>query len=1438
MRDDDTEWGCWLFGLRCGIFQCTEDDQPQARSFRFYDATYAASGAGKGKSTVRKPDEFDALTYASPYEDVRMKTAAVLEHGVASSTHRGEGLESYHGHLNARRLPHGDGCCHYGAKQLVPEAAGQPQQKYTFAADAQYIGQWKNGEHSGVGIRVVNQGQLGESSSLAVMSGLFCEGGMVEGTVSWVQDGDTASGQRHFYTGGWAKAKAQAKAAGDGSSPSRPSSPTRPQDAMQEPPVGERYGHGEELVVSNAFWSPHNAAKNLTGAKPDNTYVLESGLCLEGKRHGYWVVEAGTVDKGDHARTPMKRHRRLYIHGELYSHSGHKEDQTWFEIETVPPYLQERQRQLLVAAENPAADGGGPTNSTYTDLDARQRLPFYHGQLNSKGQRHGEGVLLYGKGDLESLQSWAHLDGEKQKFPSMYVGQWMNDRRMGVGVYYHKDRDVQEGEWAKGRMEGQGTLLDYDTWNLQSGWWVAGVLRQGQMLYRTRSPKDEAEGDKSVVANGFEENGKYEGGFDTEGKIHGMGKYSFADGDVHQGCYKNGNPAGLFDELDKEEGKADERWLLVYRKDDTERGFAVAEKDRVPAPDPLETRKQQFASQLGPGAVSSTARELEWQELHPTHPEYHGQLDRDHRRHGRGSSFYDNGDQYIGQWREDKRYGVGALVCLDGDRMSGEWADDLLHGKGEQLRKQAGEKYSGHWVQGVLEDGECRYDSGDATRVTGGFTDQAGVPSPHGECTVFNRDGSLHDGEFKNGLRHGVWKCSSADGTSTTRREYRMGGQIGSEKPWAGDGDDGAAVAARAEEDRVRRQRDEEDRAARDAADAARRKLQAEEDEERRGQAQRDFEHRMTMQEQMMQAQTDAMEQRRKDWADEDVRRRRAHADDVQSAMGLHKQAADVLEGARRSSQIAMQPPTLSAPSPADSDATKLLQSQMNDVQADVELMKQRHAGEQERAQSELADMEQRARENPNDEGLQRQLQQLQQEQIAKQREQQQEIDDMQRRQADGKPHQVADLARSQQEKQSHPADPRAQQQRPDQPSAAEAAEAAAETVAAMDTDGDGKVDAAELAAATGVTVEQAAATIADVDTDGDGKLDAGEIAAANPELGAELLPAQDKAARQRSPSLAEALGVPPVQLQLQEGPSTPSAVDPATRQHMDRMREQAQKDAAAIAAASVELALVERQAQESPEDLVLQQQLQKKHTELVDLHHKQAAAMAQQTAELARVQQAAVAPEPDPHVAPLAGQEPPGTTPQHRADPYHAGPPGAAAPFEAPVEVPPPSEAPPPPPPAPRRLSAFQQAKLNYEAVARGEAAEEPEPEPEPQPQPQYVDLIPHTNPGDYHKLAAAARRGSNPFAAAAVTTLTAPARAGDTVIQVGSSAGLEVGDALVLNPGAATEERLRVKAFGSIVLQSPLRCAHERGEAICKAAKQPMALRPSKPDDHEAAK
>ena len=44
--------------------------------------------------------------------------------------------------------------------------------------------------------------------------------------------------------------------------------------------------------------------------------------------------------------------------------------------------------------------------------------------------------------------------------------------------------------------------------------------------------------------------------------------------------------------------------------------------------------------------------------------------------HGKGSAWYQNGDQYSGMWCHGAREGYGELVRADGGQFSGEWRAD------------------------------------------------------------------------------------------------------------------------------------------------------------------------------------------------------------------------------------------------------------------------------------------------------------------------------------------------------------------------------------------------------------------------------------------------------------------------------------------------------------------------------------------------------------------------------------------------------------------------------------------------------------------------------------------------------------------------------------------------------------------------------------------
>jgi hypothetical protein len=64
--------------------------------------------------------------------------------------------------------------------------------------------------------------------------------------------------------------------------------------------------------------------------------------------------------------------------------------------------------------------------------------------------------------------------------------------------------------------------------------------------------------------------------------------------------------------------------------------------------------------------------------------------------------------------------------------------------------------------------------------------------------------------------------------------------------------------------------------------------------------------------------------------------------------------------------------------------------------------------------------------------------------------------------------------------------------------------------------------------------------------------------------------------------------------------------------------------------------------------------------------------------------------------------------------------------------------------------------------------------------------------------------------------TTTTEGASAGDKEIEVASTAGFDVLDLIVINPGGANEEMNQVAGFGSLLLMRPLQFNHAAGEAI----------------------
>ncbi|MBF0180299.1 MAG: hypothetical protein HQM03_09770 [Magnetococcales bacterium] len=65
-------------------------------------------------------------------------------------------------------------------------------------------------------------------------------------------------------------------------------------------------------------------------------------------------------------------------------------------------------------------------------------------------------------------------------------------------------------------------------------------------------------------------------------------------------------------------------------------------------------------------------------------------------RNGTGTYRFDNGEEYVGEWRNGQRHGIGTYTFLNGEKYRGDWRDDRMEGKGV-FHYQDGARYDGEW---------------------------------------------------------------------------------------------------------------------------------------------------------------------------------------------------------------------------------------------------------------------------------------------------------------------------------------------------------------------------------------------------------------------------------------------------------------------------------------------------------------------------------------------------------------------------------------------------------------------------------------------------------------------------------------------------------------------------------------------------------------------
>ena len=149
---------------------------------------------------------------------------------------------------------------------------------------------------------------------------------------------------------------------------------------------------------------------------------------------------------------------------------------------------------------------------------------------------------------------------------------------------------------------------------------------------------------------------------------------------------------------------------------------------------------------------------------------YEGQV-KDGLRHGKGKYFWVDGGEYDGDWWADAPHGEGKMIYKDGSEYNGSWLFGKLHGKGVL-------EYNDGIYDGEFKDG-LRHGRGKYTCTLANSNVEydgwwlADTPNGKGKmiygdgCNyvkVVERDGDKYVGEFKDGLRHGRGKYTSANG--------------------------------------------------------------------------------------------------------------------------------------------------------------------------------------------------------------------------------------------------------------------------------------------------------------------------------------------------------------------------------------------------------------------------------------------------------------------------------------------------------------------------------------------------------------------------------------------------------------------------------------------------------------------------------------------------
>ena len=161
-----------------------------------------------------------------------------------------------------------------------------------------------------------------------------------------------------------------------------------------------------------------------------------------------------------------------------------------------------------------------------------------------------------------------------------------------------------------------------------------------------------------------------------------------------------------------------------------------------------------------------------------------------------GTYNWDNGDKYVGEFKDGSFHGQGTHTSADGDKYVGEFKDDLFHGQGTMIfgpdSEWAGDKYVGEYKDNE-RNGQGTYTYANGNKYVGefrngGYSGQGTITfGPESEWAGDKYVGEFKDGKydgqgiyfFTNGSKWvGTWENDNLNGYAIT---YKSDGSINQE---------------------------------------------------------------------------------------------------------------------------------------------------------------------------------------------------------------------------------------------------------------------------------------------------------------------------------------------------------------------------------------------------------------------------------------------------------------------------------------------------------------------------------------------------------------------------------------------------------------------------------------------------------------------------------